>query len=410
MPRSSVQGCIYSVFWKTDRMADLKSLDAVILGGGIAGLWTLAKLRDAGYDAILIEKTAIGGIQSIASQGIIHGGTKYALGGRLGDSAKSIGDMPRIWKECLDGQGEIDLSTVKMLTETQLMWSTRSAVSRLAGFFAGKLMQDRMQTFSPNDYQPPFDNPAFDGVVYQLNEPVLDTSSLMESLYEQLKPWCFKADVRFVGKSANHLVCEDDGKQIHILTEKLVLTSGGGNEVLLSGLGMNQPAMQRRPIHMVMLVGDLPEIYAHCLGASANPRVTITSSKLGNETVWYVGGGIAETGIDRSPAEQIMACKKELQDVLPWLDFMSIRWATIMLDRTEVATPGNKRPDNSFVEASGDIITAWPTKLAFAPRLAADVLAALEKDVKPTGMQQGASIDLPKPSLALQPWQEAVWN
>ena len=38
------------------------------------------------------------------------------------------------------------------------------------------------------------------------------------------------------------------------------------------------PAMQQRPLHMLMVRGRLPRLYAHCLGASANPRLTVTSS------------------------------------------------------------------------------------------------------------------------------------
>ena len=34
--------------------------DIVILGGGIAGLWLLNRLRNAGYAAVLLESTALG--------------------------------------------------------------------------------------------------------------------------------------------------------------------------------------------------------------------------------------------------------------------------------------------------------------------------------------------------------------
>jgi glycerol-3-phosphate dehydrogenase len=43
------------------------SVDVLIVGGGIAGLWTLAKLRHAGYRAVLIESEALG-----------HGQTRFA--------------------------------------------------------------------------------------------------------------------------------------------------------------------------------------------------------------------------------------------------------------------------------------------------------------------------------------------
>ncbi len=57
--------------------------DIVILGGGIAGLWLLHRLRAAGYAAVLLEKSTLGDGQTIVSQGMIHGGMKYALAGAL---------------------------------------------------------------------------------------------------------------------------------------------------------------------------------------------------------------------------------------------------------------------------------------------------------------------------------------
>ena len=54
-------------------------LDVLVFGGGAAGLWCLDRLRRAGYHAILLESKAIGSGQTIQSQGIIHGGGKYAL-------------------------------------------------------------------------------------------------------------------------------------------------------------------------------------------------------------------------------------------------------------------------------------------------------------------------------------------
>ena len=72
-------------------------LDIAIFGAGIAGLWTLARLRQSGYRVATFERHALGGVQSIASQGIIHGGTKYALTGKLTGSAMAIGEMPGIF-------------------------------------------------------------------------------------------------------------------------------------------------------------------------------------------------------------------------------------------------------------------------------------------------------------------------
>ncbi len=109
-------------------------LDVVIFGGGVAGLWALNRLRKAGYQAILLENRALGSGQTMKSQGIIHGGLKYALTGFLNASANAVEAMPKRWKECLAGRGEIDLASVHRLSDEQLLWSTGSLISEMASF------------------------------------------------------------------------------------------------------------------------------------------------------------------------------------------------------------------------------------------------------------------------------------
>ena len=70
--------------------------DIAIIGGGIAGLWTLNQLRNRGYSAILFEHNALGSDQTIGSQGMIHGGVKYALAGALSNSSETIAAMPSL--------------------------------------------------------------------------------------------------------------------------------------------------------------------------------------------------------------------------------------------------------------------------------------------------------------------------
>ncbi|HIE55391.1 MAG TPA: FAD-dependent oxidoreductase, partial [Chromatiaceae bacterium] len=117
--------------------------DLLIFGGGIAGLWTLLRARQAGYSVVLLESRCLGGVQSIASQGIIHGGTKYALAGQLTEAARAIGDMPRRWRDCLDGRGELDLRRVRLLSSHQYLWTCGSLVSSVAGFFGSRAMRSR---------------------------------------------------------------------------------------------------------------------------------------------------------------------------------------------------------------------------------------------------------------------------
>src|SRR5690606_22813237 len=98
-------------------------LDVAIIGGGIAGLWLINQLTGAGYDTALFESRSLGGGQTIASQGMIHGGIKYSLGGRLSNASRMLAHMPTRWRACLEGKGELDLRHTQLLSDRFYLWS-----------------------------------------------------------------------------------------------------------------------------------------------------------------------------------------------------------------------------------------------------------------------------------------------
>ena len=77
--------------------------------------------------------------------------------------------------------------------------------------------------------------------------------------------------------------------------------------------------MQRRPLHMVMVKHNLPyPLHAHGLGTGSKPRITITSHKTDDgRMVWYLGGEIAESGINRDSESQIIEGKKRARRPFP---------------------------------------------------------------------------------------------
>jgi len=389
--------------------------DVVIFGGGIAGLWTLAQLRRLGYAAILLEAKALGGVQTLCSQGIIHGGTKYALSGKMTKATQSMGEMPGIWQDCLDGRGEIDLSRVKVLAEHQFLWSTQSLLSKMTGFFAGKAMRSRMLSLKPEDFPSVFRHADFKGSLYQLDEPVLDVGSLSDELYRQFSDYCYLIDeetIKFSPRADAYVMTLNKGA-VKLTASRLVLTAGRGNEALLKKLGRDKPKMQTRPLHMVMLKGDLPMMFAHCLGVSANPRLTITSyQQISGEVIWYVGGQPAEEGIHLSKDELIMKTLLELKAVIPWVDLSDVDCATKRIMRAEIQRPNNKRPDSAFVQSDDCVMTVWPTKLAFAPMVATQIIDALyDEGVEPMNTPTPSILELERPPKAKLPWQQVLaWN
>lgn len=386
------------------------STDVVICGGGVAGLWLLARLRQQGYSAVLIESAVLGAGQTRYAQGIIHGGTKYALTGAVSGSSEAIAAMPPLWRACLEGHGEIDLRAVRLMSDHQYLWSTASLTSRMAGFFASKMMRSRIAPLEASDYPTVFRHRDFRGQVYRLEEPVLDTAALVHALASPHEQAIWRGTVvqAVAGADGIQLTLQDGAQQRSIAARRLVLTAGKGNAALLQLLGRDAPQMQTRPLKMVMVRGDLPQgVYAHCLGASTNPRLTIsTHYDSQRRTVWYLGGDLAEEGVRRSDAEQLAAARHELATLLPWIDFSQCEFATLDIDRAEPRMPDCRRPDDVFADERAGVITAWPTKLAFAPRLAARIAEMLHQ----AGVVPAAAVVKPPawrfPGYALLPWQE----
>jgi glycerol-3-phosphate dehydrogenase len=337
--------------------------DIAILGGGIAGLWILARLRSAGYSVVLLESDRLGGIQTSASQGIIHGGTKYALNGDLSESARAIGAMPDVWRSCLDGDGEVDLTAVRLLSPHQYLWSGDTLISKITGFFASKAMRSRMVAVQEAERPQPFQHSSFSGTLYRLEEPVLDVASLTAELVRQHGEYCYQISperMQLESDVNGSVITLDDGTELRV--RQLILAAGSGNGPLLAQLGRTSPEMQLRPLHMVIAWGEIPPIFAHCIGSGTTPRVTITSYPLADEKmVWNIGGQLAESGVGRSADEQIAEAQHELQQLLPWLDYSGVSWATLRVDRAEPKMAGGRRPDSCFVQGDHGVITVWPT-------------------------------------------------
>ncbi|MGP9824393.1 NAD(P)/FAD-dependent oxidoreductase [Ectopseudomonas khazarica] len=387
-------------------MSQSLSTDVLIVGGGIAGLWLNARLRRQGFATVLVECGSLGGGQSLKSQGIIHGGAKYALHGALTGASEAIADMPRRWREALAGAGELDLSGVRILSDAHYLWSPGTLAGNLTSFFASKAVRGRVDQVKGEQLPPALQHPKFKGKVYRLAELVLDVPSLIARLAElagdgllagrQVEP------LREGGELCGLIV---DGREIR--AQRVVLSAGAGNAELLAALGIEQPAQQLRPLHMVLAKGPaLKPLYAHCLGGGPKPRVTVTTHPAADgQWVWYLGGDLAEAdGVVRDEGAQVAAAQKEMAALLPWVDQSQTRWATLRVDRAEPAQSGLVRPDNAFLAEQQNLLVGWPTKLALAPDFADRVLATLQRDGV-TPAHHGALPELPRPALGQPVWE-----
>ena len=395
--------------------------DIAIIGGGVAGLWLANRLANTGYSLALFESKALGSDQTVASQGMIHGGMKYTLSGTLTGASEAIAEMPRHWRACLCGEGDVDLRNTRILSDHFFMWSSETMTSRLTTFLASKLTRGRVEPVADDKRPPLLRNNHFSGSLYRLEDLVLDVPSLVTNLANNLPSRVFQVEENSTRLTAAangevSLITEQDGRSIEVTAQRIVLTAGKGNAALLQQLGLQQPAMQVRSLQQVMVKHHYPHrFYGHCLGAETTPRLTISSHTTSyGAPVWYLGGSLAERGVHQDAAELIESAKQELADLMPWLDFSEAEWATLPVERAEPLQRHFARPDNAFatqVVGVNNLILGWPTKLTLAPNLANEILALLNKDAITPGSATNEAAELGRhlmrAPIAKTPWDIA---
>lgn len=425
-------------------------IDTVIFGGGIAGLWLLDELTRRGTSAVLLEADALGGGQTVASQGILHGGLKYTLQGMLTGSALGIRDMPAIWQECLAGNSEPDLSQTRVRSPHCWLWRTDTVASKLGMIGAKFGLRVAPQTIDAGDR--PDVLAACPGTVARLDEPVVATDCLLANFASRNRGRILRIDAanglqfetRSPGEVSSITIVDPlSTRSIQLEPTQVIFTAGAGNAGLRDRAGLNTPAMQRRPLHMVLVrersakspasrtssgnamdntsnlqsvsephsrsraFSPLPELNGHCVDGRKT-RVTITSDvDAENRRVWQVGGQVAEEGVEMTPAELIAHTKSELLAAIPGLDVSGTEWSTYRVDRAEQLTKNNRRPETVSILREGNTITAWPTKLVLAPQLAANIADEIAIGNAAHTFDESVLADWPRPEVAQPPWETA---
>jgi hypothetical protein len=337
---------------------------------------------------------------------MIHGGIKYTLGGFTTPASESIAAMPGVWRDCIRGHGQIDLTGVKVLSETYHMFSDGALGSRVTAFFGSKSLRGRIDKVERSRYPEPFNNSLFTGALYSLEDLVLDTPSLLQQLSKPFGSAIYRDSPKIETNAEGNITGLILGSGEVVRADLYIFAAGAGNAKLLTDANIDTITMQQRPLHQVVLKGKLPPVYAHAvsLRAAAKPRVTITTHFCEDgESVWYLGGNLAEKGIGLSSQEQIKAAKKELAALLPWLDLAAMQWASFHIDRAEPSQQSNSRPDFPFAEISDNTIVCWPTKLTLTPMLANQVM---EKISFPPSLSVAPGYNLPQAIVARPPWEK----
>jgi len=360
---------------------------------------------------VLVERDALGSGQSIASQGMIHGGMKYALGGKLTAASETIADMPAHWRTCLAGQGDVDLRGTQLLSDAYYMWPRRSLRSRLNAFLGSKAVRGKVTEAAEAEW-PAFLRGHTTGPLYRLHDIVLDVPSLLATLHGRQRDHIYRLDpatcsVEADAEGPRALVLPDGSR---LTATRFILTAGADNERLADALCVPpalRPAMQRRPLRMVIVKHRFTDpLYVHCVSdqLTATPELTITTHRCRDgRTAWYLGGELAESGVHRDADAQAAAARALLSDLFPWCNLADAQVSSFTIDRAEARQPDGTRPDGVSIAQAGRLLCCWPTKLTLAPLLAGRVMELLDGEgVGP--VQPQAALALPHPDVAVPPW------
>lgn len=386
-------------------------LDVLIFGGGITGLWLLDELHRSGHRALLLEAGNLGDGQTINSQGIIHGGLKYALKGRPSRASRMIRDMPMLWRRSLAGEANPDLSGTVMRGEYCCLWSLPGLRSRIGLLGARFGLRVRPRSLPRNERPEPLR--SWRGSVSRIDEQVIEPHSMLAMLADQHRPRCLQIDTRsgleFVTKGRGaidrvRLLNPETSDPLDLEPGLVMFAAGGGNQQLRQACDLPGQSMQTRPLHMVMARGNLPRLNGHCIKGTS-PWLTITSTlDCADRVVWQIGGQLAEDCIDATADQTIARARADLAMAMPTLDLDDIWFTTYRADRAEAANDGRSRPDGPIHIVEGNTVTLWPTKLALVPMLSDQVM----KHVPPPAGLDDDLLQLqnwPRPTVALPPWE-----
>ena len=207
---------------------------------------------------LLIEPHSLGGTQSLASQGMIHGGQRYALEGRSNLHSKALQRCPRSAGVAQRNKWPRSRAA-RILSQTQVLWSPGGLTSSVTAYFASKAMNSRVEPLPRDEWPEIFrTHPKFKGSIYEMGELVVDIRSITEALVAGVldriegRNW----DPVFADGKLRALRVSNGNHETEIAAAQFVFAAGLGNEQITRVLWPGQPVCQRRPLKQ-LLVDDV---------------------------------------------------------------------------------------------------------------------------------------------------------
>lgn len=408
-------------------MAGYRETDALIFGGGAAGLWTLNSLVSHGYDALLVENAELGRGQTIATQGIIHGGGKYILFDSKGASSfakrwasmETVRDMPAIWDKHFDSSNK-DLPNLSQgVKQSDGCYFYRSVND--SGFWRPLAFEclSRFALQTPLERIAVRDAPGFLAKsarrIYFLRERTVEARSLLHSLASPFSERIIYSDSIIFEHDRVKVRDRFDRKRFNIKPKVIILAAGSGNEFLAGMFGI-RAEMQRRPLRQAYIGHpELPDFQAHCIDGQQTRATFTTHPSRTYEKVWQIGGTIAEAGVKQEKDEFERHIKDELSKILPGFNIPKDAYIGFFdVDRAEPATSEGQRPSGiglhkQVIDTQTGLyaLVAFPTKLVMAPQLAREVESEMVSlGTFPDLRNQRAPFKARTPVIAKYPWDE----
>lgn len=383
------------------------SPDVVIFGAGIAGLWTFHRLKNLGYNVLLLERESIGCGQTIASQGIIHSGLKFTLAGKVNKLARAISAMPELWRAALRGEGDVDLSTAHMAAQSQQLLIPSGFMGGLTKLVAERALGNNVHSFSKDQWPEHIKNSGFKGSVIFMDEPVLNIPSVLRALAEPYREYIRKISHADSEKPFEFL------NRMNISAKKIIFTAADSNQKIASDNAHDKGLeTQARPLVQGMMKNAPFPLFAHLVGKTDKPVASITTHEMSDGTlVWYLGGLVAERPTNSAQQDVIDAATKAFTAYLPDMDLSNVAWSTLPINRIEGKSKTDSwMPDTPTIHHTKDALYCWPTKLTFAPMLGDMIVHELKSEgIMPSGTSNNFDF-LPLAEYMQTPWDKAQWT
>lgn len=401
---------------------EIVDVDALIVGGGVAGLFILNDLVAAGYSAALVERTRLGGEQTNHSHLYLHRGhvyTKAALSESLRDAAK-------LWDEWLAARPADERPGSKPGERTYFGFALDATADEhtVSWDEAGIAYTEVEQPDWPEAIAPGRGRGrSVTRRLYETSAVCVTGEWLINELLRDVREDVGKIDdIETIEVNQHGSVASvrarlaDDGGTVRFRPRMIVLAAGFGNRRLVDLLKASAKSAKAskavRPnatwmqtirwAHMLVIRGpsrDLPPL----TGIFDPSRLFIVSRHVSpDETVWIVSDDISPPPktvfemLENDERVWFPDVWENLQRLAPSIFAKPerLRWGIYSAPKAEVTIRKKRLPDgrmsdgrvpDGHVDDLGipNVRAVWPTKLTLAPAVSRRVVEQVRTELGP---------------------------